>query len=81
MTEHGKPRRKEPSLVGMWFKLTVQEQWFIAGIVLIALIGLSARYIHLKNQEPDPYEIEEGWESSYYTNPASEPGMSSIRFR
>ena len=26
----------------------------MAGILVIALVGLVARYVHLKNQKPDP---------------------------
>jgi hypothetical protein len=37
-----------------WFDLAPDERKFIAGILAIALVGLVARYVHLKNQKPEP---------------------------
>lgn len=41
-----------------WFDLTAGEKKFVAGILAIALIGLVARYFHLKNLRPEPYQPE-----------------------
>ena len=42
----------------LWLYLTRQERWLVLGILLLALIGLTARYIHLRGQNseilPDP---------------------------
>jgi hypothetical protein len=40
----------------LWFALTREERLFLGGILLIVLVGLTARYVHLKNQKPEPYE-------------------------
>lgn len=37
-----------------WFGLAPDERKFVAGILAIALVGLVARYVHLKNQKPEP---------------------------
>lgn len=39
----------------LWFALTSEERVFLAGILLIALIGLTARYLYLRGQRPEPY--------------------------
>ena len=36
-----------------WFDLAPDERKFMAGILAIALVGLWARYVHLKNQKPE----------------------------
>ena len=41
-----------------WFSLAPDERKMIAGILVIALIGLVARYVHLRNQRPDPIQPE-----------------------
>ncbi|MBN1268338.1 MAG: hypothetical protein JXB04_02025 [Kiritimatiellae bacterium] len=47
-----------PPFLRAWFALTEQERWFIAGILLIALVGITARYFHLKGEKAEPYEPE-----------------------
>ncbi len=59
MPRPSKPRRPEPSIFALWFHLTEKERWYVAGILLIALIGLSARYVHLKSLEPEKVGAEE----------------------
>lgn len=39
-----------------WFDLTGDERLFVGGIIAIALVGLFARYLHLKNEKPAPYQ-------------------------
>lgn len=39
----------------MWFALTPEERRFLAGILGLALLGLAARYVHLKREPPAPY--------------------------
>ena len=41
-----------------WFDLAPDERKFIAGILAIALVGLVARYVHMKNQKPEPVAPE-----------------------
>jgi hypothetical protein len=41
-----------------WFDLAPDERKFVAGIMAIALVGLVARYVHLKNQKPEPIAPE-----------------------
>lgn len=41
-----------------WFDLAPDERTFVAGILAIALVGLVARYVHLKNQKPEPIAPE-----------------------
>ncbi len=38
----------------LWFYLTKEERRLVLGILVLALIGLAARYMHLRNQRPDP---------------------------
>lgn len=38
------------------FILTREEQLFLAGILAIALVGIAARYHHLKNEKPEVYQ-------------------------
>ena len=45
--------------VRAWFTMTPDERLFVAGILAIALVGLSARYWHLKHQQAEPYEPPE----------------------
>jgi hypothetical protein len=40
--------------VRAWFILTVEERWFVAGVLAIFLIGLAARHTHLKRMEATP---------------------------
>jgi hypothetical protein len=41
-----------------WFDLAPDERKFVAGILAIALVGLLARYVHLKNQKSEPIAPE-----------------------
>jgi hypothetical protein len=41
-----------------WFDLAPDERKFVAGILAIAVVGLVARYVHLKNQKPEPVSPE-----------------------
>ena len=41
-----------------WFDLAPDERKFVAGILAIALVGLVARYVHLKHQTPEPVAPE-----------------------
>jgi hypothetical protein len=52
-------------LLRAWFALTVAERWFIGGILAIALVGITARYVHLKREHAAPYETE-GLSSAEY---------------
>jgi hypothetical protein len=36
-----------------WFDLAPDERKLVAGILAIALVGLVARHMHLKNQKPE----------------------------
>jgi hypothetical protein len=38
-----------------WFDLAPGERRFLAGVLAIALVGLAARYLHLKHESPQPY--------------------------
>ena len=38
------------------FTLTREEQIFLAGVLAIALVGMAARYWHLKQEKPEPYQ-------------------------
>lgn len=40
-----------------WFALTPEERRFVGGILGLALLGLAARYWHLKRERPAPYEL------------------------
>ncbi len=39
-----------------WFMLTADEKKVLAGIAAIVLVGLAARYLHLRNEQPEPYQ-------------------------
>lgn len=41
-----------------WFSLSRKEQWFIAGILALFLLGLAARHLHLRRQHPDPVRVD-----------------------
>jgi len=41
-----------------WFALTPQERRYLAGVLAIAVVGLAARYIHLRTEKPEPYHGE-----------------------
>jgi hypothetical protein len=54
-----KPRKKiEIDLQGLkaWFDLAPGERKALAGILAIALVGLMARYLHLRHESPEPYQ-------------------------
>lgn len=44
----------------MWFAVTPQERALLFGILAVALIGLTARYLHLRASEPIPLEAPDG---------------------
>ena len=46
--------RPSHGLWRLWFALTAEERGFLAGIIAIALVGLTARYLHLRAQEAAP---------------------------
>jgi hypothetical protein len=48
-----------------WFDLTGQERWFVGGILAIALVGLFARYLHLRSEKPAPYRPAVAEASAY----------------
>ncbi len=48
-----KPSPIHPA-VRAWFALTEGERWLLAAIVGLALLGLTARYVHQRTQRPDP---------------------------
>ena len=39
-----------------WFMLTADERKVLAGIIAVVLVGLIARYLHLRNERPVPYQ-------------------------
>lgn len=38
----------------LWFALTGEERLFLAGVLALALLGLTARYLHLRGQRAEP---------------------------
>ncbi|MFH0908756.1 MAG: hypothetical protein V1929_08340 [bacterium] len=40
------------------FTLTREEQYFLAGVLAIAIVGIAARYWHLKHETPETYQPE-----------------------
>lgn len=44
----------------MWFATTPQERALLFGILAIALLGLTARYVHLRAREPVPVNPPDG---------------------
>jgi hypothetical protein len=46
----------EPHPIGAWFQFTPQERVVIIGILAIALVGLTARYLHQRSLKPEPRE-------------------------
>lgn len=55
--------RVDLSWLRSWFDLAPGERKFLAGILAIALVGLVARYVHLKNQKPEPV-VPQGMEQA-----------------
>lgn len=45
-----------------WFQLTRPEQMFLAGILVIFLIGLWARWHALRHEAPEEYPVRPGME-------------------
>lgn len=39
-----------------WFMLTADEKKVLAGIATVVLVGLIARYLHLRGERPEPYQ-------------------------
>ena len=58
-----KKSKVDLSWLRSWFDLAPDERKFVAGILAIALVGLVARYVHLKNQKPEPV-VPEGVEQA-----------------
>ncbi|NKB24289.1 MAG: hypothetical protein GKR87_07940 [Kiritimatiellae bacterium] len=56
MHEKTKKDKKKGLLIRAWFGLTLQERIIIGSILLIALIGLTVRYHHLKTEHTEIYE-------------------------
>lgn len=54
-----KPKKKLEMELG-WltscFDFAPRERLLLGGILAIAVIGLTTRYLHLRNQRPEPYE-------------------------
>lgn len=44
------------ALVRAWFSVTAQERRLLFGLVALFLIGLTARYLHLRHAEPVPLD-------------------------
>lgn len=42
-----------------WFCLTRKEQCIIAGLTLLFLVGLVARYVHLRSQQSETVDVED----------------------
>jgi hypothetical protein len=42
-----------------WFQLSRKEQLFLAGLLGLFLLGLVARYLHLRGVGPEPVTVEE----------------------
>lgn len=55
--------RELRSMAG-WFAMTSQERLFVLVVVTIALIGLAARYYHLKHQKSAPYPATKRMEAA-----------------
>jgi len=54
-----KPRKKLEIDLGWlkpWFDLTVDERKLLGAILVLAVIGLTARYVHAKRQKPEQTE-------------------------
>ena len=43
------------TLISRWFAITKDEQRLIAAILVIAIIGTAARYVHLSRLKADVY--------------------------
>ncbi len=54
-----------PGFVRLWFGLTASERLYIAVVLLIALIGLAARYAHLKKERSEPFDPAELEQKEY----------------
>ena len=51
---HSGMREGRKFFASAWFALTNEERWLVAGILGLALLGLTARYLHLRGQRADP---------------------------
>jgi len=49
---------RQTGVLKAWFALTVQERWLLAGVLAVFLVGLAARYLHLRQESPEPYHPE-----------------------
>lgn len=54
---------RRPNLFRAWFSITPQEQRLLLGILAITLIGLTARYWHLRNRNPTSVPTPEAAET------------------
>ncbi len=55
-------KKIEQNFLHAWFAMTHHERLFLGGILLILLVGITARYFHLKNEKPeryDPFALEQ----------------------
>ena len=46
--------RTSRSWFSAWFSLTREERWLAGGMLGLFLLGLTARYVYLKAQTPEP---------------------------
>ncbi|MBN1674817.1 MAG: hypothetical protein JXR37_27475 [Kiritimatiellae bacterium] len=42
--------------IGAWFYLTERERWALFVVLALALLGVVARYWHLRRSESEPYQ-------------------------
>lgn len=54
-----------PVFIRLWFGLTANERMYVAVVLLIALIGLVARYSHLKRERAEPFDPAELEQKGY----------------
>ncbi len=52
----GKNAKTPTGIYRQWFMLTREERLWLTGILLIFLIGVTARYWHQSRQQPDPID-------------------------
>ena len=46
--------RTSRTWLAAWFSLTREERWLAGGMLGLFLLGLTARYVYLKAQTPEP---------------------------
>ncbi|MCX6998438.1 MAG: hypothetical protein NTV49_15490 [Kiritimatiellaeota bacterium] len=54
----GQAENRWSALRRLWalFELTAEERLFVLGLLAIVLVGLAARYAHLRRQRAEPYQ-------------------------